>query len=196
MNTGGSATARVFAALVLGRAQAEDVDRAVSAALAGPQRFRRPRPEGLHLTLHFLGDVPRERVPALGEALAAVAGLPAPYLRLAGTGAFPDPSRPRVLWVGVREEPGTEGRLERLARATARALSAGELGGPFRAHVTVARPRDPRAGVPVAFGRLTIDEAWRPDAVDLLESVRGEGPSRYESRARHALGALEALGDR
>lgn len=187
MSPDGPATARVFAALVLGRAQAEALDRAVSKALAGRARFRRPRAEGLHLTLHFLGDVPGERVPALGEALAAVRGLPAPRLRLTGTGAFPTPERPRVLWIGVAEEPGTEGRLEGLAGAAARALSGGPPAGPFRAHVTVARARDPRAGVPAAFERLELDEPWCPRAVDLLESARGDGPSRYVSRARHAL---------
>lgn len=187
MSAEAASTARVFAALVLGPALAGALDRSVGAALAGRQRFRRPRAEGLHLTLCFLGDVPRERVPALGEALAAAAALPAPRLRLAGTGAFPGPARPRVLWVGVHEAPGTEGRLERLAEACVRALGGAPPEGPFRAHVTVARPRDPRAGVPEAFGQLVLDEPWSPAAVELLESLRGDGPSRYVSRARHAL---------
>jgi 2'-5' RNA ligase len=177
----GGETARVFAALVLDPDLAADLDRRVTRALEGRVRFRRPRPEGLHLTLHFLGDVPAARVAALGEALGALEGLPAPRLSLAGTGAFPGWRRPRVLWVGAAEAPGTEGRLEALATAAARALGA-PPGESFRAHVTVARPRDPGAGVPAAFEQLALDEPWRPRSVELLESLRGDGPSRYVSR--------------
>ena len=58
------------------------------------------RPESVHLTLKFLGDVPEETLEELGRsARTALAGRPAPNLRLKGTGVFPDRGRPRVVWL-------------------------------------------------------------------------------------------------
>ncbi len=60
------------------------------------------RPENLHLTLKFLGDVAAARVPSLTERLRlAVAAEPAFTVRVGGVGAFPSLARPQALWVGV-----------------------------------------------------------------------------------------------
>src|SRR5690242_13044572 len=60
------------------------------------------RPEGSHLTLQFLGDVPSELVPRIEEGLReAVAGVDTFLLEVSGVGAFPNPRRPRVVWVGL-----------------------------------------------------------------------------------------------
>src|SRR5262245_6799886 len=77
--------------------------------------------EQLHVTLKFLGAVPDDRVAALSSALdAAVADLAPVALEVAGLGAFPGPTRPRVLWVGIRTGAG---ELARLAAAVDRALA-------------------------------------------------------------------------
>ena len=102
------------------------------------------RPDGLHLTLAFLGARPPEglaRLEAIGEAVAA--GHRAFELRTAALGAFPGPRRARVLWLGL--EPCLD--LERLAADLREALAtAGEAfdSKPFRPHLTLARFR--RAG--------------------------------------------------
>src|SRR6185295_11857261 len=75
------------------------------------------RPEGIHLTLKFLGATPEHRLPEIASALeAALAGAPRFDLRPEGFGAFHgrrhDPHEMRgsresyrhnlrVLWVGV-----------------------------------------------------------------------------------------------
>ena len=93
-----------------------------------------------------------------------------------------------MLWIGAEEEPAGAGRLEELQRLT---LAAAEAAGcevaeerrrPYRPHLTVARvdPRAAPARTPEAFAALELDLAWRPERVDLLESVRaGAGPPRY-----------------
>src|SRR5947207_757011 len=59
-------------------------------------------PENLHVTLLFLGEVDDRELPAICRAAQeAVADLPAFPLSIEGAGCFPNPRRPRVLWVGV-----------------------------------------------------------------------------------------------
>ena len=102
------------------------------------------RPETLHVTLRFLGDVEPDRVAELaarvGEALADAA----PFeLRLGEAVAFPSPRRPRVVALGVApEEPLVElaGRVER--GVVAAGLPPEERR--FRAHLTLGRLRGRR----------------------------------------------------
>jgi len=108
------------------------------------------RPEGIHLTLKFLGDVEEERVPLVAEAVARAASSTAPFeIEIAGAGAFPNLRRPRVLWVGITEPTG---RLKGLARAIEQELVP--LGFPpegrdFSPHLTLGRVKDPRDVEPV-----------------------------------------------
>ncbi len=96
-----------------------------------------------HVTLRFLGETSETAVRALSEALARVAASTAPFdLVLAGVGAFPSPSRPRVVYVGARAG-GPE--ATELARRIATAL--GDVAGPspaperFVPHLTLLRVR-------------------------------------------------------
>jgi 2'-5' RNA ligase len=67
------------------------------------------RPEGIHLTLKFLGDVGEQRIPEVMKALSrAVNGMGRFRLEITGAGAFPNPKNARVAWIGV------SGDLERL----------------------------------------------------------------------------------
>ncbi|HXG01903.1 MAG TPA: RNA 2',3'-cyclic phosphodiesterase [Candidatus Binatia bacterium] len=148
----------------------------VRAALAAEIRYLQSRapdvawvpPENLHLTLKFLGAVEEERVPLVGRALAAVAArMDAFDLAIAGLGAFPSVTRPRVLWAGI--SAGAEA-LACLAGEIEDALAA--LGfareeRPFAGHVTLGRVRVPRrdpvlgealaAGLRRPFGRTVVD---------------------------------------
>lgn len=59
-------------------------------------------PENLHLTLLFLGEVPqRETIDICRAAQKAVRAMPAFEMSIEGVGCFPNPRRPRTLWVGV-----------------------------------------------------------------------------------------------
>src|SRR4051812_16011012 len=59
-------------------------------------------PENLHLTLLFLGEVDMLDVPHVCKAVGAGAGQHASFtLTVEGTGCFPNPRRPRILWAGL-----------------------------------------------------------------------------------------------
>lgn len=97
-----------------------------------------------HLTLRFLGEVPPERLDAISTALETSVRESRPYeLVLEGVGAFPSPSRPRVVWVGA-----TGGGPETLEIAARVSDALAKVGFPperdrFVPHVTLFRVRSP-----------------------------------------------------
>ena len=162
----------------------------------GAPRVRWVRPEGIHLTLKFLGAVPQENVAAIRDALApTVQGIPPLALSLADVGTFGDRRGPRVLWVGM------QGDLEPLGRLQQRVDKALEpLGFPperraFSPHLTLARVpdrmgRDERQplrelakATPVPSApAVTIRE------LSLMRSILGPGGAVYERLAAFPLG--------
>jgi RNA 2',3'-cyclic 3'-phosphodiesterase len=143
------------------------------------------RPEQLHVTLKFLGEIPAPAVDALRGALReAVAGHAAFDLEVTGLGAFPV-RRPKAVWAGCC---GALDRLAALQRAIDRAAQAAGVpvdAREFRPHITLGRVKTP-AGVrelsaavaacaDAAFGRLPVH------AVVLYRSeLLPDGP-RYEA---------------
>ena len=74
---------------------------------APPKAVRWTRPTSIHLTLQFLGDVAPGAVEAIADALRGVCADHAPFtFELKNLGVFPNPNRPRVVWVGVDEPSG------------------------------------------------------------------------------------------
>jgi 2'-5' RNA ligase len=79
-----------------------------------PKLLRWVRPEGIHLTLVFLGDIPVEQVEPVAEALREACAEHSPFtVSFTGMGCFPSLRRPRVVWVGVEEPSGALTRLQR-----------------------------------------------------------------------------------
>jgi 2'-5' RNA ligase len=61
-------------------------------------------PENLHVTLLFLGEVEDRTVPAVCRVVADCCQQRAAFpMTVAKAGCFPNPRRPRVLWVGIGE---------------------------------------------------------------------------------------------
>ncbi|MHB0998800.1 MAG: RNA 2',3'-cyclic phosphodiesterase [Armatimonadota bacterium] len=101
--------------------------------------------ENFHITLKFLGDVEIARLDAVIEAVRSAAdGIESFEAELSGTGAFPRPSRPSVVWVGITS--GGE-QLKVLADRIESALEpfgfAREARG-FSPHITLGRTRSQR----------------------------------------------------
>lgn len=170
---------------------AVDLDSELQGRLAELERELRPlarrarwvRPEGLHLTLRFFGEVSAEGVESLAASLSeAFAGLPAFALDFRGCGVFPDRGDPRVLWVGIPKPNAALFELQSRAEAVARALGFAPERRRFEPHLTVARFRGPETGVDSIlsscrdrdFGRTEIEEAV------LFESRLSPAGSSYE----------------
>lgn len=100
-------------------------------------------PEGIHLTLKFLGDVSTERVGEIHQAIARGCRGFAPFrLSLSQAGFFPNARRLRVIWVGVTGDVDTLQRLQQAVEAELNILGFPPEGRSFQPHLTLARMRD------------------------------------------------------
>ena len=109
--------------------------------------MRWARPESVHLTLKFLGDVPADTLPAIHQALRQAAEGLAPFSVVAqGLGCFPNATRPRVLWMGLDDPRRELLQLQRHIESTLAALEVSVEERPFRPHLTLARTRGTRVG--------------------------------------------------
>ena len=101
------------------------------------------QPEGIHLTLKFLGEISDQQIASVKEALRKLGPFERFTVQAKGFGFFPDARRPRVFWVGVDAPPALVG----LAASVEDALLP--LGFPpenqsFNPHLTLARFKIPR----------------------------------------------------
>jgi RNA 2',3'-cyclic 3'-phosphodiesterase len=96
--------------------------------------------DSIHLTLKFLGQVPSDQLGLITSALRTAAASHAPFtLEVSEAGCFPNTHRPRVVWVGVKDDGH---RLHSLQRAVENSISP--LGYPtevrdFTPHLTLGR---------------------------------------------------------
>lgn len=101
------------------------------------------RPDGIHLTLKFLGDQPPDRIESIQARLRDWAGEGTPLdLRIGGAGAFPDASRPRVVWVAVEEPSGRLQEWVDRLEAGLEGLGIRREERPFQPHLTLGRIKD------------------------------------------------------
>jgi len=105
-----------------------------------PRAVRWVQPEGIHLTLKFLGDTLSDKVEQVKSALAqATEQVPAFTITVGGVGCFPDARRPRVVWVGVQEPSGSLARLWQAVESQVAPLGFPTEKRPFSPHLTLGR---------------------------------------------------------
>ena len=184
---------RVFCAVELPgtlKARADEYQRFLREAQAGV-RASWERPENLHLTLKFLGEIELPRVETLTRAAERAAEGLRPFdLSVAGTGTFPPRGVPRVLWLGVEDPSGGFARLHaRLEDECAREGFPREQRA-FRPHLTLARLRS-RDGAE-RLGALHHETQFEAQTFTVSELVvmRSEllpGGARHTPIGRHKL---------
>jgi len=118
-------------------------------ALAGRHpRVRWVKPEHLHLTLKFLGQVPHGRIESICEVCDTVSQGTGPFSLLLGSpGHFGHRRAPQTFWVGFLPNPELEvlGKLERRLEASLEPLGFPAEDRPWTPHITLGRnPRGVR----------------------------------------------------
>lgn len=122
---------RLFVALDLPDVVTTELARIQPPAVSG---LRNVKPDQIHLTLHFIGEAD---VALVADALSTVSGRPF-ELGLTGVGKFPPAGKPKVLWVGVRDNS----ELLSLHVGIGNALGAAGFPletRPYSPHITLAR---------------------------------------------------------
>jgi RNA 2',3'-cyclic 3'-phosphodiesterase len=103
-------------------------------------RARWIRPESLHLTLKFLGNISADQVAAVTDALQAAAGRHGAFcLTAAGIGVFPGVRRPRVLWAGLSGDIAALAQLQRDLDDRLVAVGFSREARDFHGHLTLGR---------------------------------------------------------
>ena len=119
-----ASTSRIFVAFAIPEVQKTRLGRLQGLIAPELPNARWVTPEMFHVTLAFLGEVPDlDLNPVCRAVAAACEGVPPFTVNLQSLGAFPDPAKPRVAWVGLTG-PDIEG-LTTLQTAIAGAVGPG-----------------------------------------------------------------------
>ena len=154
----------------------------------GVSGVRWVKPDGIHLTLKFLGDIEITTVEGILAAMERASMGKGPFtLGLSGIGAFPTPNNPRVIWVGLK------GELERLKELQAHVdqelfLTQGfsREDRHFTPHVTLGRMRERvsaeqrrNAGAAMAELAEVADVCWWIEELNLVRSNLTPSSAEY-----------------
>jgi 2'-5' RNA ligase len=105
-----------------------------------PRSVRWVRPEGIHLTLKFLGNTPSDRVDRIAASFVRAVETIEPFqFTVRGLGCFPNERRPRVVWVGLDEPTGNLAALRQAIEEQVAPLGFPSENRPFRPHLTLGR---------------------------------------------------------
>jgi RNA 2',3'-cyclic 3'-phosphodiesterase len=152
--------------------------------------IRWSRPEGIHLTLKFLGEVTEPQIGQITGAISTLEPFEKFSIDVKGFGFFRNPARPRVFWAGVVAPPD----LAQWARRIENKME--ELGflredRDYNPHLTLARFKNPRPQPTLRalaeqqknafFGRFEASEFF------LFESKLSSQGSQYRKVIRFPL---------
>ena len=139
-----SETVRAFIAIEL----SDEIKQALAALVdslrdADIPELRLVHPEGIHLTIKFLGEVPTRKIPYIVMTLkSTIRGQKQFPLRLGSPGHFPARSNPRVLWVGVDGDLDSLRSLHNTVEEVVDLLGFDREARGFNPHMTVGRIRE------------------------------------------------------
>jgi 2'-5' RNA ligase len=178
---------RTFIALTIPEDVKAVIGTAMSELKARNHAVRWVKPQGLHITLKFLGDIPEQTVAPLAADLDKASALCPPLtLKLEGFGAFPNVRRPRVVWVGLE---GDMHELSKLAKAIDKACIAYGVTGerrPFSGHITLGRLKAPTM---VDLAINPVKGLFKASQVLLYQSVLLPSGAQYNVLHRSSLGS-------
>ncbi|HEY4308336.1 MAG TPA: RNA 2',3'-cyclic phosphodiesterase [Pirellulales bacterium] len=150
---------RTFIAVEISSEVRSRAARLISQLEATGANVRWVKPEQMHLTLKFLGDVDMREIPEICAAVSqATADVPPFSLRMAGAGAFPNLSQPRTIWLGA--DDGVDEIQDLHQRLDQSLAKLGFRPEPrrFRPHLTIGRVRNADRGM-AEMARLLEEHA-------------------------------------
>lgn len=191
-------TIRTFIAIVLPESvirQLAQVQRQLERQTP-PESVRWVKPEGIHLTLKFLGDTPVGKLDAIRAALGEVASRASPCaFTVGGLGCFPNARRPRVLWVGVQPMGEELISLQREVERAMEPLGFPPEGRDFTPHLTLGRVRDrippadlARLGTLVSSTDVGTLGEVRAHGFALIQSILKPSGAEYTPLAEFRIG--------
>jgi len=98
------------------------------------------RPESIHLTLKFFGNIEEKIIDNISLVVKGVTSNTNVFnLEVIDIGVFPNMSRPKVIWVGVKFSDGTLDILQKEVGAGLEKIGFEHEGREFNPHLTLGR---------------------------------------------------------
>jgi len=192
---------RLFVALEITSSVRENLAALIDNLRAVAPQAKWVRPENLHVTLKFIGEVPDTKTAEVASILRVLCGVYQGVrshpvnLCFRGLGFFPDDKRPRVFWVGIEASANLKGLSADIGKATEK-LGIPNERRPFSPHLTLARFEPPRLPEKLTaaisqsakrdFGSLHTRE------FHLIESKLKSSGAEYTTLESFAFAAAEA----
>ena len=180
---------RLFIALPISdpvRREMELAQNELRAALSS-RAIRWTRPDQFHLTVKFLGDVPVDRVDLLIDFVRkACSDFSSLSLAAEGLGCFPNDRRPRVIWIGVRDNPPQLQSLQKTIDAATAEFGSAEREKDFKGHITIGRVKEISAfDRETLAGLLSMHQArnfgtWTANQVKIIRSELSESGATHK----------------
>ncbi len=149
------------------------------------------KPDNIHLTLRFLGEIEERQLDDLKQLCAKTAAEFQPFtLRLKDIGYFPNFRQPRVMWVGLAGELEAAKQLQKRLDAELIAKGFNQEDKPFKPHLTIGRMKSGKNIKPlVAKADLcTLPEiAFEVGDIVLFKSDLHPSGARYTALAKSKL---------
>jgi RNA 2',3'-cyclic 3'-phosphodiesterase len=179
---------RVFVAIDVGDAVRREVTRVVSTLTGKLEAVKTPpkvvwvKPDALHVTIKFIGEIEPPEVERLQQLLMPPIAVAPFEIEWRGIGTFPNNKHPRALWIGVVSGASALAQIE--AEVSRRlAGSAADLDArPLLPHLTVGRVKMGGAGIdwPKILQSVEVKRVTsRVDRVTLYRSELSRGGPHY-----------------
>jgi len=135
-------------------------------------------PEGIHLTLKFLGNIAADMTGEITRAMEeAIQGISPFHLEVRELGVFPNLRRVQVAWVGISGEVDKLSQIQKRIETALTPLGFAPESRPFTPHLTLARLRDQaspderqRFGQLIASTKFEVACTIEVDAISLMRS--------------------------
>ncbi len=141
------------------------------------------KPEKLHFTLKFLGDIDETQLRNLTEAVAAATGKISNFkIRIAGTGVFPSKRNARILWLGVNDEQANMQKVKEVLDCECFERGLAKENRDFKAHLTIARLREPHKSAELVEKHLSenfVSDEFTVSGITIYESRLQKSGSIY-----------------
>lgn len=151
-------------------------------------------PQQMHLTLKFLGEVPRDDIIPLCQIAQEVAAQFQPFdLGFHGTGAFPHTDHPRSLWIGVEEGLEEIRALQNaLEQAIYEKLGFAKERRQFTPHLTIGRVHKatPEMNDVMEANSEFEGDFSEVDELVIFASYKEPGGQRHEAMGHATLGQM------
>jgi 2'-5' RNA ligase len=133
------------------------------------------RVDNIHLTIKFFGNVETHKISNINEAASrAITNFTRFKIVIGGTGAFPKPGQPRVLWIGIEDPEDQLAALQRSFESECAAVGFPKEERTFRPHLTIARIRKPEGARRLAEVNNELGFEWMEWTVNELVVFRSE----------------------